>query len=155
MFTFPQVHTPKLKMSLVWKERVCVDLVPWLVCWYEMAYTLYVECLGETVCICLRIKPRFAFLLLMTVEKVKRMQGNLTLVVSWNVGENPAMEWGVVAWKSFRHPLREVKFKVDVFQRISHFLKCVLLMEYNTESTKKETEKSVHTNLLKISADAF
>lgn len=60
-----------------------------------------------------------------------------------------------MAWKSFRHLLREVKFKVNVFRSISHFLKCVLLIECNTESTKKETEKPLHTNLLKILADAF
>lgn len=42
----------------------------------------------------------------MTVEKVKKMQGNLTLVVSWNVGENQEM------------PPREVKFKLDACQRI-------------------------------------
>lgn len=60
-----------------------------------------------------------------------------------------------MAWKSFRRSLREVKFKVDVFRRISHFLKRVSLIEYNTESTKKETEKPKHTNLLKILVDAF
>lgn len=50
MFTFPQVtYSTKFSMSLVWKGIVCVDLVPGLVCWYKIAYTLYVECLGETV----------------------------------------------------------------------------------------------------------
>lgn len=129
MFAFPQVHSPKLKMSLVWKESVCVGLVLWLVL---VQNCIYVICrvFGGNLRMCLSLKPGFAFLLLMTVEKVKRMQGNLTLVVSWNVGENPVMEWGALAWKSFRYPLRGVKFKVDVFQRISHFLKCVLFMEY-------------------------
>lgn len=131
VFSFPQVHIPKI-LNVTFVKRNSLCWISPMTC-VLIQNCIYVICrvFGGILCMCLSIKPRFAFLLLMTVEKVKRMQGNLTLVVSWNVGENQVMEWGAVAWKSFRCPLREVKFKVDVFQRISHFLKCVLLIEYN------------------------
>lgn len=125
----------QVKMALVRKEIVCVDSV--LACWYKIAYTVYLECLGGNCCVCACIKPRSAFLLLMTVEKVKRMQENLTLVVSWSVGENQVMQWGFVAWKCSRHPFK-VKFKSLFFKEF--FLMC-FAYRIITELAKKEIHK--------------
>lgn len=94
-------------------------------CWFSPRMCVLVQnCIyficrvfgGKLLCMCLSTKPRFAFLSLMTVEKVKRMQGNLTLVVSWNVGENQVMEWGAMAWKfldthSEKSSLKQMCFK--------------------------------------------
>lgn len=130
-FLFHKYILPKCSMSLAWKEKHWCGLNS-MTC-VRVQNCIYVICrvFGGHLRMCLSIKPSFAFLLLMTVEKAKRMQGNLTLVVSWNVGENQVMEQGAVAWESLSYPFRGVKCKGDVFQRLPHFLGCVLLTDSN------------------------
>lgn len=64
------------------------------------------------------IKQRFDLFLLITAVMDKTMQENLTLVVSWNVGENQVMQWAGVDCKPLGSHTERVRCSINNFLRI-------------------------------------
>lgn len=84
----------------MWKSiQVCVDFIQLFVCLDSVECMRSVEHLQCVLSESSYIKQRFDLFLLITAVKDKRMQENLTLVVSWNVGENQVMQWAGVDCK--------------------------------------------------------
>lgn len=97
----------KKHTSLCWFYTIiCVSGQCWV---YEKLWVL-----SKSSC----IKQRFDLFLLITVVKDKRMQENLTLVVSWNVGENQVVQWAGVDCKPLGSPTETVRSSINNSSRI-------------------------------------
>lgn len=93
-------HNCLRKHNLCEKEYKFVLIIYHYLCvWRVLSIWDMVECLQWVLSKSSCIKQRFDLFLLITAVKDKRMQENLTLVVSWNVGENQVMQWAGVDCK--------------------------------------------------------
>lgn len=94
------------------KECKFVLIVYHYLCLDSVEYTL-VERLQCVLSMSSCIKQRFDLFLLITAVKDKKMQENLTLVVSWNVGENQVMQWAGVDCKPLGWHTERVRCSIN------------------------------------------
>lgn len=112
-------HKCLRKHNFMWKRiQVCVDFIPLFVCLDSVKYERHVERLQCVLSKSSCIKQRFDFFLLITAVMDKTMQENLTLVVSWNVGENQVMQWAGVDCKPLGSHTERVRCCINNFLRI-------------------------------------
>lgn len=113
---FSQVPT---ETKSTWKSiQVCVDFIRLFVCLDSVEYMRSVERLQCVLSKSSCIKQRFDLFLSITAVKDKMMQENLTLVVSWNVGENQVMQWAGVDCKPLGSHTQTVRCRINNFLRI-------------------------------------
>lgn len=104
-----KIHVKK-HTSLCWFYTIiCVSGQ----CWVYEKRRAFAMC-AKSSC----IKQRFDLFLSITAVKDKMMQENLTLVVSWNVGENQVMQWAGVDCKPLGSHTQTVRCSINNFLRI-------------------------------------
>jgi len=139
----------------VWKRiQVCVDFIPLVVCLDSVEYERHEESLQCVSIMSFCIKQRFDLFLLITAVMDKTMQENLTLVVSWNVGENQVMQWAGVDCKPLGSHTERVRCSINNFLRlfwhffffnVSNYHSHAIICKCSFNSTFKCAEKKIQT----------